>query len=395
MSDKPSIIIAGAGIGGLTVATALSKAGCDVTVLEKASKLEEVGAGIQLSANAMHVMDVLGLKAEIMKMGFEPDKAILRDGYSGRAQLVTALRAGHETRYGQPYIHIHRADLQSILVKAAKASGVKMKLGHSVQGYEQNSEITVETDKTKFAGDYLIGADGIHSAVRNAMLGETQAEFTGQTAWRALIPTTAELRKIVPPDATVWMGKGAHLVSYYVRGGTMINIVAVQESDVWAEEGWTQKGEILDLQNAFNDYEPRVQTLLQEVEGCSYWGLFERPAPESWVDGRVALLGDAAHAMLPFLAQGGAMAIEDAWVLAHHFLEGKALSDFENTRRKRTEWMQNKSRRQGGLYHLGSPLSRSARWTAFTLAHAFPFLERGQLDPIYRMNVTADFPIKL
>lgn len=366
----------------------------NVRVVERVETLKEVGAGLQLSANAMQVMDVLGLTQHIVKSGFCPHHALTRHYKTGRVELSVPLGADHQARYGQPYVHIHRADLLAILEQAARARSINIDTGVSAQSYthEANS-ITLKAVKNGQAGtmtaDILIGADGIHSAVRQTMLGPDPARFTGQLAWRGLVPTQAIPANTLSPNANLWLGPYGHFVAYYVRGGTMISFVAIQERDVWTSESWSQKGDKPTLQHAFSRWDPVVRTLINGCDAPFLWGLFDRPELSHWVDGRAVIMGDAAHPMLPFMAQGAAMAIEDAWTLASCiFRDGhKGLSVFEQERKARATQVQNISRGNAKLFHYANPASRAWRKTQFSVATLIPRLKNYKFDPIYGHNV--------
>jgi salicylate hydroxylase len=395
MSDasQPHILIAGAGIGGLTVALALARIGARVEVFEQSKELGEVGAGLQLSPNALHALDALGLKDKIFQKAFEPEAASFRDFKSGKPELTTQFKPDFEQRYGQKYLHIHRADLHQILQDAAVEAGVHINLDLPVTGYAQSeSEITLNSGDKSFAGDVLIGADGIHSAVRETMLGAEEPSFTGQVAWRGTIAADKIPDGLIPPHANAWLGPGRHFVAYYVRGGALINFVAVEERSGWAEESWNMKGDVSELRTAFAGWDPRITTLLAACEDCFLWGLFDREPLDKWVEGRVALLGDACHPMLPFMAQGAAMAIEDAFVLAKTVSTSSsiepALLAYENIRKPRASMVQAISRENANLFHLRSPVSRLKRKIMFKTAGLVPAAAYSRLDPVYGVDVT-------
>ncbi|MEM1162198.1 MAG: FAD-dependent oxidoreductase, partial [Pseudomonadota bacterium] len=311
------VAIAGAGIAGLTAALAFARQGAEVSVFEKAPALEEVGAGLQLSPNAMHVLSALGLEDSVMAKGVEPEVATIRHWKSGRRYFNSPLRGACRDRYGAPFSQIHRADLLELLVDAATAAGAKIRTGTAVEQYDRTMGVSATlSDGAAVKADLLIGADGIHSAVRTQMLGPEEPVFTGQVAWRALVPVDALPPGLVKPEATVWAGPGHHVVTYLLRDRTLANIVAVQERPAWQEESWTIPGDAAALQTAFRDWHPDVTGLLARVEQCYLWGLFTRPPLPRWSDGPVVLIGDACHPTLPFMAQGAAMGIEDAGRLA-------------------------------------------------------------------------------
>lgn len=394
----PHVLIAGAGIGGLTAAIALGQNGAKVEIFEQAAELGEIGAGLQQSPNAMAVHAKLGTARTIEAASFQPHAGVFRNFKTGAPEMTTHMRGTYEARYGHKYLHIHRADLHAILVERAKATGVKIHLGTSVPGYSQTmGNVTLKTSAGEVSGDVLIGADGTHSKTREAMLGLKSPLFTGQVAWRGLVPADRIPKGTIPTDANNWLGPGKHFVAYYLRGGELINFVAVEEREDWTEEGWNIPGDMDDVRNAFKGWDPRITTLLAACENCYLWGLFDRPALKSWTDGRVALLGDAAHPMLPFVAQGSAMAIEDGWVLAHHILKASdmsaALKAYETARYKRASTIQSLSRKTAQLYHMQSPLSLTKRRAEFAIASKIPAAAFTRLDKIYGVDVTKDYPL--
>ncbi|MEM7083181.1 MAG: FAD-dependent monooxygenase [Pseudomonadota bacterium] len=393
-----SILIAGAGIGGLTLATALAKAGRNVVVLEQASTLDDVGAGIQIGPNAMHVLGQLGVTSALLTHAFKPAFATLRDYQDGRILIRTPLNPTYEGRFGAPYVHCHRADLMRDLYTRACAQGVDVHFDTGVSRVLVEADgVQVETNGRSFNGDLLVGADGIHSIVRRQMITTRPARFTGQTAWRGLVDANRFPAGLIEPDATVWLGPQRHVVAYYVRGGTWINFVAVTEQATWLDEDWQRQGEAAALLDYFEDWHPAVSTLLTHCEAVYQWGLFEHALPDRWSADRVVLLGDACHAMLPFMAQGAAMAIEDAWVLAslltNRSTSRTAFELYERHRRPRLRYVMQQSRQNARRFHLGHPLAVGARNAAFALASRVPALAAMTLDRLYGVNVTMDHPL--
>lgn len=350
--------IAGAGLGGLAAALALSSIGASVRVSEQTAAMTEVGAGIQLSPNAMRVVRALGVEDQVVTAGFEPDAAVIRHFRTGKYYVNAPLADACRRRYGAPFIQIHRADLHAILLDAATKAGVSVETSAAAEGYEIDGHRAafLLAEGKGAPADLLIGADGLKSRIQKQMLGEEAPEFTGQVAWRGLIPTSALPPDLVSPDATVWAGPDGHFVAYYVRGGELVNFVAVQERADWREEGWMLRGDPAELRAAFKDWRADVTTLIEHVDHCFLWALFDRKPLARWTDGPVALLGDASHPMLPFMAQGAAMAFEDAYVLAKCVEAGAdvagALRRYESIRKPRASKVQARARANADLFHM-------------------------------------------
>ncbi|MCF6329446.1 MAG: FAD-dependent monooxygenase [Henriciella sp.] len=313
------IIISGGGIGGLTAALCCLHHGHDVTVLEQAPDLGEVGAGLQISPNAMKVFEALGLAERLTGAGFRPEAIQGRMGVSGIRLFEFALGDTAVKRWGSPYLHIHRADLIAVLQSALKTRAPDaVRLGAQVERYRQDGvgATAVLADGTEIAGDVLIGADGIHSPIRTQMLGPDRPRFTGNVAWRAVVPVERLGNEAPDPVACVWMGRGQHAVTYLLRGGELANFVGVIECNDWTNESWTEEGNRTQVLADFAGWHPTITRMIEASDQVFRWALFDRAPLQTWTDGCVALLGDACHPMLPFMAQGAAMAVEDAWVLA-------------------------------------------------------------------------------
>ncbi|WP_298915013.1 FAD-dependent monooxygenase [uncultured Algimonas sp.] len=395
------ILIAGGGIGGLTAALSLVEHGYTVRVVERAPEIGEVGAGIQLSPNAMQVMKALRLDPALTVRGVEPEAIELRMGVSGLRLIRTELGEAARQRWGAPYLHIHRADLietlQSALDERAPGS---IQLGASVESYQcDESGIRARLqDGSEIAGDVLIGADGIHSAIRAQMIGPDAPVFTGNVAWRTVVPVSRLGSNAPDRVACAWMGRGRHAVTYLLKGGTHANFVGVVEQRTWTEESWSQTGDRKSALADFEGWHPRITQLIEQSDALFRWALFDRPPLPRWTDGRVALLGDAAHPMLPFIAQGAAMAIEDGWTLARCLTEGRdqgdavavALQRYQNRRLARATAMQSRSRVNAGLFHRRNTLSQLATYAPiWTVGRVRPETALRRFDPIYGHDVTA------
>ena len=395
------IAIAGAGIGGLCCALAMAKHGFKVTVFEQAPVIQEVGAGLQLSPNAVHVLKALQLGSVLEQQVFCPQLAVMRHYQQARAYFSVPLAERCEQRFGAPYWHIHRADLQSVLYQACIDAGVDVRLASQVVTYEQHDEqspvrITL-ADNSQWQSGILIGADGIHSKVQASMLQHqglsSHPRFTGQVAWRGTVPTSKLPPGLVEPNATLWVGPGKHFVSYYLRAGKEVNFVAVEERDGWQHESWRQEGDIKALRALFNDWHPQVKEVLAGADSCFVWALHDRAPLNHWVHGNVALLGDACHPMLPFLAQGAAMAIEDAYVLAQMVAQYKttsqALNQYQNARLQRASQVQADATKNAAFYHMSTAIQRAklSLLSGLSVLGLSNGLAAKKLDKLYAFNV--------
>lgn len=390
-------LIAGGGIGGVTAALCLIDAGIEVELYERSSVFSEVGAGIQISPNGVKVLDRLGLREAIDAVAFRPEALEMRTGRLGARIFSIPMREEAVRRYGAPYFHVHRVDLMRVLADALRTRAPNaVHLNKEIQGYAQRADnvALAFTDNTHVQGDVLIGADGIHSRVRAQMLGDTPARFTGNVAWRLVVPAPKLPEKLIPPTACVWVGPGRHAVTYYLRRGELINFVGVVERGDWQYESWTERGEQRQLAADFDGWAKPITKLIEQATDCYRWALFDRDPLEEWYRGRVTLLGDACHSMLPFLAQGAVMSIEDAWVLSRQLKASTdipaALKAYEAERKPRTSRVQNGARAQMGLYHKRTLASQLATYTPIWLAaNLAPQIVHARQDWLYKHDVVA------
>ena len=368
MAPARHVIVAGAGIAGLTAALALSRAGLRATVLEQSPALQETGAGIQLSPNATRVLIVLGLRERLAGAVTTPQAIRVMNGGSGREIARIPLGSEAERRYGAPYWTIHRGDLQAALAAAVEADqDTAIKLGIRVEDFAAHvngvSVLGRHGQKTiiEERGIALVGADGIWSNVGERLGGRRAPAFAHRTAWRALVPAEAVPAEFRAPFVHLWLGLDAHLVHYPVKGGRTINIVGIV-CDEWNGTDWSAAGDRDEMLRHYARFTwcEAARALVALPERWLKWALYERRAPFSGGEGPVTLIGDAAHPMLPFLGQGGGMAIEDAVVLTDRLARGvdnptEALREYERARLNRTSRAQQMSRKQGRIYGLTGP----------------------------------------
>lgn len=370
------VIIIGAGIAGLSLALCLARRGIASRIFEQAPVLSEVGAGLQLSPNAMHILGDLGLGEALSHYAVTPEAIVVHDG-GGTGKVIARLPLGAAIpqRFGAGYRVIHRADLQSVLLDAALAEpAVTLTLDahlEEVGQVEDGVEITVGdgtgSSPIRLKGALLIGADGVRSLVRCHVLGGAEARYSGYVAWRATIPTT-EAPSLVNYDdmrsTGLWLGPRGHVLHYPLRQGREINIVAIIEND-WHSEGWSMPGLPSELMPHFETWSYPLRVLLEKPRTWTKWALCGFNPGGAWTKGRIALVGDAAHATLPFAAQGACMAIEDAAVLSR-LLAGAAadgadiparLAEYERLRKPRTTRLVETAATHGRIYHLRPPLS--------------------------------------
>ena len=365
MARSRTVIVAGAGIGGLTAALALIRAGFRAVVIEQAERLEETGAGIQLSPNATGILIALGAGDHLKRRAVAPEAICVMRAANARAIVRIPLGREAELRYGAPYWVIHRADLQAALIETLEAtSDFVLRLGSKVEDYAVHAHgITVQA-RGAFAssdehGIALVGADGLWSTVRGRLGDRTPPQFRNRTAWRTLVPMDGAPAQAREAATVLWLGPDAHLVHYPVKGGAMLNLVAIV-ADERRVKGWSAAGRRADLLARFSGWHKDARALVAAAQTWQRWSLYDRPLPHPWGVGPVTLLGDAAHPMLPFLAQGGAMAIEDAAVLAaclarHSEDPPVGLRLYEGLRRRRCAHAQQHARRNGRVYHFKEP----------------------------------------
>jgi salicylate hydroxylase len=342
--SSPTILIAGAGIGGLCCALALIRRGFRVTVLEQAPQLGEVGAGFQVSANGVRCLADLGLASELEDMATEAGGKQVRLWSTGQTWKLFDLGAESVRKYGFPYYMLYRPDLHGLMERhVRRLQPDAIRLGAKVVGVEQDDigvEVQLEGGE-RIRGDILIGADGVHSRVRHALFGASDAQFTGCVAWRGLIPRQEIPQHLQANVGTNWIGPGAHVIHYPLRNGELMNFVGIVERTDWQVESWTERGSIEECLKDFERWHEDVQTLIRGIQQPYKWALLSRQPMTTWTIGRATLLGDACHPTLPFLAQGAVMALEDGIVLARCLAANAghphaALARYEALRLERT-----------------------------------------------------------
>ena len=377
---RQTVAIVGGGIGGLTAALAFARHRAEVFVLEQTPVLKEVGAGLQITPNGLRALEALGLADAIAASSIAADAVVPKDAMSGRD--VTRFDLSSQS---PRYRFFHRATLQGILADAAVAAGVEVRLGVKVEGVDDAG--VLQTSEGQVQADVIVGADGIHSKMRPYCQPDApKATFTGQVAWRGVVQT-----RETPHEAHIWMAPGRHIVTYPLAQG-LLNVVAVQERSDWAAEGWSHVDQTNNLRAAFNDCAPAVKEIIAQMDRPLLWGLFRHPVANQWSRGRVALLGDAAHPTLPFLAQGANLAIEDAYVLARCCAEAdvpEAFVQYQSLRHDRVVRALAVARSNARNYHL----SGIKRYVAFAglkaLGIAAPNAFINRLSWLYDHDVTA------
>lgn len=390
--DNPITVI-GAGVAGLALSRALALRGAKVTLLEQACAVTEIGAGIQISPNGAAVITALGLGAALVKASLPVKAVSLRDGMTDRPVLTVDLT---RDRTGRGFHLIHRAELINLLLQGCIAAGVDIQLNRKLDRVDVSgsSPVLHLTDGRNQDAPILLGADGLHSPVRTALNGPEAPFFTHQVAWRAIIPNSGA----TDPLVEVHMGPGRHLVSYALRDGSLRNIVAVEERSGWAAESWSLRDDPNNLQTAFASFSPKVRGWLGQVDAPNLWGLFRHPVAPIWYkampQGGVAILGDAAHPTLPFLAQGANMALEDAWVLAQCLAQNDsaqvAFETYQTARKSRTAAIVKAANGNARAYHLSGPVRRLTHLGLRIGGRMAPNFALSRFNWIYGHDVTTD-----
>lgn len=361
-----TVAVIGAGIGGLAAALALRQAGCDVDVYEQAEELTEVGGGINMAPNAVRVLHRLGLGPALDRVAVRPAFTLQRRWQDGRTLQQATLNPLCEQLYGAPHLTVHRHDLLAVIAAGFPADRVH--LGHRLDGFTARADGVAAwfRNGARCAADVLVGADGIHSAVRTQLFGDAAPLFAGCVAYRGLVPVERIADLALETANQSWLGPGSHLVHYFVSGGRLLNFVGWTEHDSWDREDWTDRATIARALAAFSGWHPDVRRIIAAAGTCFVWALFDRDPLPRWSVGRVTLLGDACHPMYPFMGQGAAQAIEDGATLAACLAAGRAdvsgaLLRYERARLPRVSRVQAMSRANKARFHMPDGWAQRAR----------------------------------
>jgi salicylate hydroxylase len=397
MNRPPRVAIVGGGIGGLTAALAMHRRGIDVTVHERASAIGEIGAGITLSPNSIKAYRALGIEDQIAAIGFESDFQTVRAWDTGNEISRVDRKGTYQKAYGAPYYSMHRADLVDVLARNLPDGIVT--LNARCVGAETNgagAAVAHFADGSAVEADLVVGADGIHSAVRESLFGKQAPRFTGTVCWRGLVPYDALPSSRVTKDWNLYMGPQRHLIHYMVRRGDVVNFVAHVETDSWTGESWTHECDRAEVLETFAGWHAPLLDMIAAAETCFKWALYDRDPLQKWSSGRVALMGDSAHAMPPFIGQGAGMAIEDGYVLAAMIAltpddMAGALARYERLRVPRASRAVHEARARGEQMHLTSRWAQFRRNLRMTLKRRLGGDKTGvQLGDFYAYDVAAE-----
>jgi len=392
MPRAPRIVIIGGGIGGLAAALALERRGGEVIVCEQSPMHSEIGAGLNLTPNAVKAFRALGIEDKVEDIGWGSEFLIIRSWKSGR--LISRQRRGdYRKQFGAPNLTVHRADLLDVLLSALKTTDIRLGMRCVAVEAGEHGAAARFADGSAIDADILVGADGIHSVVRDNLFGTDAPRFTGCICWRGMAPAEAVPRDINTADGTMWMGPHGHVVHYRVHRGELVNIVAHIDSDAWTEESWTRECDVSEVTTAYAAWNPALTRLYPCSTRWYKWALYDRDPLVRWSKGRATLLGDSAHAMLPYLGQGAAMAIEDGCVLAamiarHGEDFGAALAAYEQARAPRATAAVFGSRARAKENHHASPWARLKRDVKFAWRERF-----GKDDSAFQIGWLYDYDV--
>ncbi|MEP6064384.1 MAG: FAD-dependent monooxygenase [Paracoccaceae bacterium] len=394
------VAVAGGGIAGLATGIACALRGFDVLVYEQAPQLEEIGAGLQISANGWKVLDALGVTDELSGSVFEPPTIDLRLGHSGRKIWSLPMGPVSRERWGAPYVHVHRADLVAALAnRLQELAPGSLRTGMKIDAYvSEIDQVILESESGRIeTSDILIGADGWKSSIRQHMQGNEAPQYTGNVAWRAVVPVTDLGANAPPANTTIWAGKGRHAVTTRLNGGALVNFVGMVERPEPSQEGWRITGERSKAQVDFADFCAPISSILETVETINRWALFTRKPLTRWSEGRVIVLGDAAHPMLPSMAQGAVQALEDAWVVASLLATvgpAEAGPAMYKHRLKRTARIQKESANNARMFHRAGPIGSPIYYGGMAaVTHMAPEVLLKRQEWVYAHDVVKDWPL--
>ena len=359
MARRPKVAIVGGGIGGLTAALAMFRKSIDVEVYERASEIGEIGAGVSLSPNAIKTLDALGIEDDVRKIGFESEGQVVCRWDTGEVLSKVHRKGIYEKEYGAPYLSMHRADLVGVLGRNVPEKCLHLRKQCTSAEAIDGMAVARFSDGTEVEADLVVGADGIHSAVRRDVFGPQAPRFTGVVCWRGLVPYNRFAAGLLTTDLHLYVGPKKHLVYYMVRCGELINFVAHVETDDWTGESWTEECDRSEVLEAFAGWHEPLLQILGASEHYYKWALYDRDPLDNWSKGCVTLLGDSVHAMPPFIGQGACMAIEDGYVLAASLDRSpddirRALEVYERLRVPRANGAVLKARERGRELHMTS-----------------------------------------
>ncbi|MGQ0546652.1 MAG: FAD-dependent monooxygenase [Betaproteobacteria bacterium] len=395
MSRPLRVAIVGAGLGGLVTAIAARREGLEATLYEQADAFGEIGAGIQIGPKAVKVLRALGLEEGLASFGAMPENHVGRNWKSGRILFKSATRSACLERFGAAFYQVQRSDLHAHLRSALPADAIRLGMRCVAVESRADSATLRFADGSEAQADVVVGADGVHSIVRQHLAGPGKPRFTGVICWRGQVDASRLPAELIPSDSLNWMGPGGCIVHYYVRPNRLVNWIAHRVTDLWAEESWSVEGDKQEMLGAFPGWHPSLLTLMDATERCYKWAIIDRDPLPHWSAGRITLLGDAAHPMLPFLAQGGAMAMEDGYVLAGALRARAgdvpaALQDYESLRRERATQVQLGSRARADICQVISPLAQLRRDFGYLFNQWFrPGAAVQRADWIYSYDVAS------
>jgi salicylate hydroxylase len=396
MSRKPKVTIVGAGIGGLTAAVAMNRRGVEVQIFEQSPQIGEIGAGVSLSPNAIKAYRALGIGPQLDEIGFESDHQVVRLWNSGDIVSKVYRKGIYQEEFGAPYLSMHRADLVDVLRRQLPEGAFCLGARCVEARTAGNTAVSIFDDGTSVESDLIVGADGIRSAVRKSLFGEQSPRFTGSVCWRGLVPLDRLPKGLISTDLTLYMGPRSHVIHFMVRGGTVVNFVAHVETDSWIGDSWTQESDRAEALSAFDGWHNPLLQLLEASDRYFKWALYDREPLDRWSKGRVTLLGDSAHAMLPHIGQGACMAIEDGYALGALLAQlpndiPAALEQYERIRLPRTKHAVLEARARGREMHLTSRWAQLKRNIKFVFQQQFGGDKTGlKLSEFYAYDVAKE-----